>query len=49
VKTIETHRSNIMRKLEIHSVAELLLYAGCNHLLQSATSKWWLRGAAVAI
>jgi len=41
VKTIETHRSNIMRKLEIHSVAELVLYAVRNHLVQSASSNWW--------
>jgi DNA-binding NarL/FixJ family response regulator len=33
VKTIETHRSNIMRKLDLHSVAELVLYALRNNLL----------------
>jgi len=27
VKTAETHRSNIMRKLKLHSVSELVLYA----------------------
>jgi DNA-binding NarL/FixJ family response regulator len=27
VKTAETHRSNLMRKLELHSVAEVVLYA----------------------
>lgn len=27
VKTIDTHRSNIMRKLKVHSVAELVRYA----------------------
>ena len=27
VKTIETHRQNMMRKLDIHSVAELTKYA----------------------
>jgi DNA-binding NarL/FixJ family response regulator len=26
-KTAETHRSNIMRKLKLHSVSELILYA----------------------
>jgi DNA-binding NarL/FixJ family response regulator len=46
VKTIETHRANIMRKLEIHSVAELVLYAVRNNLVQSASSNWW--HAAVA-
>ena len=27
VKTAETHRANIMRKLEMHSVSELVRYA----------------------
>ena len=27
VKTIETHRSQIMRKLDLHSIAELTKYA----------------------
>ncbi|MGA8489317.1 MAG: response regulator transcription factor, partial [Terriglobales bacterium] len=27
VKTAETHRTNIMRKLDLHSVANLTLYA----------------------
>jgi DNA-binding NarL/FixJ family response regulator len=27
VKTVETHRANLMRKLEIHSVSELVRYA----------------------
>ena len=26
-KTVETHRSNIMRKLELHDVTELVKYA----------------------
>ncbi len=34
VKTIETHRSNIMRKLGIHSMSELVLYAVRNHIVQ---------------
>jgi DNA-binding NarL/FixJ family response regulator len=33
VKTAETHRSNIMRKLKIHSVAELVLYAVRNEIV----------------
>jgi len=40
VKTAETHRSNIMRKLELHSVSELVLYAIRNnivHVVQPAT------------
>ena len=33
VKTAETHRSNIMRKLQLHSVSELVLYAVRNRLV----------------
>jgi DNA-binding NarL/FixJ family response regulator len=36
VKTAETHRSNIMRKLELHSVSELVLYAVRNNIIQVA-------------
>ena len=46
VKTIETHRANIMRKLNIHSVAELVLYAVRNNLVQNATPNWWNAAAA---
>jgi len=46
VKTIETHRANIMRKLNIHSVAELVLYAVRNNLLQSPSSTWLQAAAA---
>ena len=34
VKTVETHRANIMRKLGIHSVSELVLYAVRNNIVQ---------------
>ncbi|HXY50004.1 MAG TPA: response regulator transcription factor [Terriglobales bacterium] len=34
VKTAETHRSNIMRKLGVHSVSELVLYAVRNNIVQ---------------
>ena len=34
VKTVETHRSNIMRKLDLHSVSELVLYAVKNDIVQ---------------
>jgi DNA-binding NarL/FixJ family response regulator len=34
VKTVETHRTNIMHKLNIHSVSELVLYAVKNHIVQ---------------
>lgn len=37
VKTAETHRSNIMRKLNLHSVAEVVLYAVKNHMVQVAS------------
>jgi len=33
VKTAETHRSNIMRKLELHSVSDLVLYAVRNNIV----------------
>jgi DNA-binding NarL/FixJ family response regulator len=34
VKTAETHRSNIMRKLEIHGVSELVRYAVRNKMIE---------------
>lgn len=34
VKTAETHRSNIMRKLNFHSVSQLVLYAVRNKIVQ---------------
>ena len=34
-KTIETHRANIMRRLECHSVSELVRYAIRNDLIQA--------------
>lgn len=34
IKTAETHRSNIMRKLELHSVSDLVLYAVRNNIVQ---------------
>jgi DNA-binding NarL/FixJ family response regulator len=33
LKTTETHRSNLMRKLKLHSVAELVLYAVRNEIV----------------
>ena len=33
VKTVETHRSNMMRKLKLHTVAELVLYAVRNEIV----------------
>jgi DNA-binding NarL/FixJ family response regulator len=38
-KTAETHRSNIMRKLHIHSVSQLVLYAARNNIIQTVPPK----------
>jgi DNA-binding CsgD family transcriptional regulator len=35
VKTAESHRANVMRKLQIHSVGELVLYAVRNQIVQT--------------
>lgn len=35
VKTAETHRANIMRKLELHSVSELVRYAIRNQIIDA--------------
>jgi DNA-binding NarL/FixJ family response regulator len=35
VKTAETHRSNLMRKLDIHSTSELVLYAVRNQIIEA--------------
>jgi DNA-binding CsgD family transcriptional regulator len=35
VKTAETHRSNVMRKLDLHSVSELVIYAIRNNIVQA--------------
>jgi len=34
VKTAETHRANVMRKLDIHSVSELVRYAVRNQIIE---------------
>jgi DNA-binding NarL/FixJ family response regulator len=39
VKTAETHRSNIMRKLNFHSVSQLVLYAVRNNIIQVPSSQ----------
>jgi len=36
VETAEAHRSNIMRKLQLHSVSSLVLYAVRNHIVHVA-------------
>jgi len=38
VKTAETHRSNIMRKLDFHSVSQLVVYAVRNNIIQVVPS-----------
>jgi DNA-binding NarL/FixJ family response regulator len=35
IKTAETHRANIMRKLELHSVSELVRYAVKNQIIEA--------------
>jgi DNA-binding NarL/FixJ family response regulator len=35
VKTAETHRSNIMGKLDLHSISEVVLYAVRNNIVQA--------------
>lgn len=35
VKTAETHRTNILRKLELHSISELVLYAIRNKIVEA--------------
>lgn len=35
VKTVETHRANILRKLHFHSVTELVRYAVRNHIVEA--------------
>lgn len=34
VKTVETHRANIMRKLGLRNIADLVLYAVRNHIIE---------------
>lgn len=34
VKTVEAHRANVMRKLELHSVSEVVRYAVKNHIIE---------------
>jgi DNA-binding NarL/FixJ family response regulator len=34
VKTVDTHRSNLMRKLNLHSVGQLVRYAIRNRLIE---------------
>lgn len=35
VKTVETHRTNVMRKLHVHSIVELVRYAIKNNIIQA--------------
>ena len=36
VKTVDTHRTNLMRKLNLHSVSELVMFAVKNKIVQVA-------------
>lgn len=38
VKTAETHRAHIMRKLDLHSVCELVMYAVRNNIVHATAS-----------
>jgi DNA-binding NarL/FixJ family response regulator len=38
-KTVDTHRSNILRKLDLHTVADLVLYAVKNNIVQVALAQ----------
>src|SRR5205814_8066821 len=44
LKTAETHRSNILVKLNLHSTVELVLYAVRNEIIHVALSAMVLRG-----
>jgi DNA-binding CsgD family transcriptional regulator len=35
VKTAETHRANIMRKLDVHSISDVVRYAIRNKIIRS--------------
>lgn len=35
IKTVETHRANVMDKLNLHSVADLVRYAVRNHIIET--------------
>src|ERR1700680_3208956 len=39
VKTAETHRANIMRKLEMHSVSEVVRYAVRNQMIEACPAR----------
>jgi DNA-binding CsgD family transcriptional regulator len=47
VKTAETHRSNIMSKLDLHSVSELVLYAVRNKIVQAEAPSSNVTGTAL--
>jgi DNA-binding NarL/FixJ family response regulator len=35
VKTVETHRANVLRKLELHSISEIIRYAIKNNIVEA--------------
>lgn len=48
VKTAETHRSNIMGKLGLHSISEVVLYAVRNNIVQAFNSETAAAGMEAA-
>ena len=42
VKTAETHRANIMRRLDCHSISELVRYAVRNNIIEASAAAIWL-------
>ena len=48
-KTVETHRSNIMRKLSLHSIRDLVVYAIKNNIIQIQTPPETSDEAQIAI
>ncbi|MEN6418111.1 MAG: LuxR C-terminal-related transcriptional regulator [Clostridiaceae bacterium] len=34
IKTVETHRANIMRKMNFKNITDLVLYAVRNHIIE---------------
>ena len=49
VKTAETHRSNLMRKLGLHCLSELVLYAVRNNIVQVSCEHDYPRGGPSGI
>ena len=48
-KTVETHRSNIMRKLNLHSIRDLVVYAIKNNIIQIEMPQFATSPESVAV